>query len=75
MIGIYAAEGEAKSFPMEEVINGYSSIMLFITVTTFFFFFFFLLLLLWIYSSLLDLGCFFSFLILYTTVRTQWTGD
>jgi hypothetical protein len=34
-----------------------------------------LLLLLWLYSPLLDLGRFFSFLILYTAGRTRWTGD
>jgi hypothetical protein len=27
------------------------------------------------YSSLLDLGRFFSFLVLYTVGRTPWTGD
>jgi hypothetical protein len=32
------------------------------------------LLSLWLYSHL-DLGRFFSFLILYTVVRTPWTGD
>jgi hypothetical protein len=30
---------------------------------------------LWLCSPLLDLGCFFSFLILYTVGRTPWTGD
>jgi hypothetical protein len=30
---------------------------------------------LWLYSPLLDLGRFFSFLILYTIGRTLWTGD
>jgi hypothetical protein len=30
---------------------------------------------LWLYSPLLDLGCFFSFLILYTVGTTPWTGD
>jgi hypothetical protein len=30
---------------------------------------------LWLYSPLLDLGRFFSFLILYTVGRTPWTGD
>jgi hypothetical protein len=34
-----------------------------------------LLLLLWLYSSLLGLDCFFSFLILYAVGRTPWTGD
>jgi hypothetical protein len=34
-----------------------------------------LLLLLWFYSLLLDLGRFFSSLILYTVGRTPWTGD
>jgi hypothetical protein len=34
-----------------------------------------LLLLLWLYSPLLALGRFFSFLILYTVGRTPWTGD
>jgi hypothetical protein len=29
---------------------------------------------LWLYSPLLDLGCFFSFLILYTAGRTPLTG-
>jgi hypothetical protein len=29
---------------------------------------------LWLYSPLLDLGRFFSFLILYTVGRTHWTG-
>jgi hypothetical protein len=33
------------------------------------------LLLLWLYSRLLGLGCFFSFLILYTVGRTPWTED
>jgi hypothetical protein len=30
---------------------------------------------LWVYSPLLDLGCFFNFLSLYTDGRTPWTGD
>jgi hypothetical protein len=30
---------------------------------------------LWLYSLLLNLGGFFSFLILYTVGRTPWTGD
>jgi hypothetical protein len=30
---------------------------------------------LWLYSHLLDLGSFFSFLILHTVCRTPWTGD
>jgi hypothetical protein len=30
---------------------------------------------LWLYSPLLRLGCFFSFLILYAVGRTPWTGD
>jgi hypothetical protein len=30
---------------------------------------------LWLYSPLLDLGCFFAFLILYTVGRTPWTGE
>jgi hypothetical protein len=30
---------------------------------------------LWLYSPLLDLGRFYSFLILYTDGRTPWTGD
>jgi hypothetical protein len=30
---------------------------------------------LWLYSPLLDPGCFFSFLILYTVGRTPWKGD
>jgi hypothetical protein len=30
---------------------------------------------LWPYSPLLDLGRFFSFLILYTVCMTPWTGD
>jgi hypothetical protein len=30
---------------------------------------------LWFYSPLLDLGRFFSFLILYTVGRTPWMGD
>jgi hypothetical protein len=30
---------------------------------------------LWLFSPLLDLGRFFSFLILYTVGRTPWTGD
>jgi hypothetical protein len=34
-----------------------------------------LLLLLWLYSPLLGLGRFFSFLILYAVGRTPWTGD
>jgi hypothetical protein len=34
-----------------------------------------LLLLLWLYSPLLGLGHFFSFLIVYTVGRTPWTGD
>jgi ABC-type polysaccharide transport system permease subunit len=29
----------------------------------------------WLYSPLLGLVCFFSFLILYTISRTPWTGD
>jgi hypothetical protein len=29
----------------------------------------------WLYSPLLGLGRFFSFLILYTVGRTAWTGD
>jgi hypothetical protein len=29
---------------------------------------------LWLYRPLLDLGCFFSFLILYTVGRTPWWG-
>jgi membrane protein DedA with SNARE-associated domain len=29
----------------------------------------------WLYSPLLNLGRFFSFLILYTVGRTPWTGD
>jgi hypothetical protein len=29
----------------------------------------------WLYSPLLDLGRFFSFLILYAVGRTPWTGD
>jgi hypothetical protein len=39
------------------------------------FFFFFFTLLLWLYSPLLGLGLFFSFLILYTVGRTPWTGN
>jgi hypothetical protein len=34
-----------------------------------------LLLLLWLYGPLLDLGHFFSFLILYTVGRASWTED
>jgi hypothetical protein len=34
-----------------------------------------LLLLLWLYSPLLGLDRFFSFLVLYTVDRTPWTGD
>jgi hypothetical protein len=34
-----------------------------------------LLLLLWLYSPVLGLSRFFSFLILYTVGRTPWTGD
>jgi hypothetical protein len=34
-----------------------------------------LLLLLWLYSALLGLGHFFSFLILYTVCITPWMGD
>jgi hypothetical protein len=34
-----------------------------------------LLLLLWLYSPLLGLGLFFSFLIIYTDGRTPWTSD
>jgi hypothetical protein len=34
-----------------------------------------LLLLLWLYSPLLELGRFFSFLILYTVRRTPWIED
>jgi hypothetical protein len=34
-----------------------------------------LLLLLWLYSPLLGLRHFFSFLILYTVGSTPWTGD
>jgi hypothetical protein len=34
-----------------------------------------IIVLLWLYSPLLGLGCFFSFLILYTVSRTPWTGD
>jgi hypothetical protein len=34
-----------------------------------------LLLFLWLYGPLLDLGRFFSLLILYTVGRTPWTGD
>jgi fatty acid desaturase len=34
-----------------------------------------LLLLFWLYSPLLGLGRFFSFLILYTVGMTPWTGD
>jgi hypothetical protein len=30
---------------------------------------------LWLYSPLLDLGLFFSFLIVYTVGRTPWTSD
>jgi hypothetical protein len=30
---------------------------------------------LWLYSLLLDLGCFFSSLIFYTVGRTPWSGD
>jgi hypothetical protein len=30
---------------------------------------------LWLYSTLLDLGRFFTFLILYAIGRTPWTGD
>jgi hypothetical protein len=30
---------------------------------------------LWLYSPLLGLGRFFSFLIIYTVGRTPWTGD
>jgi hypothetical protein len=30
---------------------------------------------LWLYNPLLDLGRFFSFLILYTVGRTPWAGD
>jgi hypothetical protein len=30
---------------------------------------------LWLYSCLLNLGRFFSFLIFYTVCRTPWTGD
>jgi hypothetical protein len=30
---------------------------------------------LWLYSPLLDLGRFFSFLIFYAIDRTPWTGD
>jgi hypothetical protein len=30
---------------------------------------------LWLYSPLLGLGSFFSFLIFYTVGRTPWTGD
>jgi hypothetical protein len=30
---------------------------------------------LWLYSPLLELGRFFSFLIPYTVARTPWTGD
>jgi hypothetical protein len=30
---------------------------------------------LWLYNLLLDLGPFFSFLILYTVYKTPWTGD
>jgi hypothetical protein len=30
---------------------------------------------LWLYSPLLELGHFFSFLILYIVGRTLWTGD
>jgi hypothetical protein len=30
---------------------------------------------LWLYSPLLDVGCFFSFLIFYTAGRSPWTGD
>jgi hypothetical protein len=29
----------------------------------------------WLYSSLLNLGCFFSFLIFYTVGRIPWMGD
>jgi hypothetical protein len=29
----------------------------------------------WLYSPLLDLGRFFSFLIFYRVARTPWTGD
>jgi hypothetical protein len=29
----------------------------------------------WLYSPLLDLGRFFSFLTIYTVGRTPWTGD
>jgi hypothetical protein len=32
-------------------------------------------LLLWLYSPLLDLGCFFSFLIIYTVGSTPWMRD
>jgi hypothetical protein len=35
----------------------------------------YLLIYLWLQSHLLDLGRFFSFLILYTVRRTLWTGD
>jgi hypothetical protein len=34
-----------------------------------------LLLLLWLYSPLLGLGRFITFLILHTVGRTPWTGD
>jgi hypothetical protein len=30
---------------------------------------------LWLYSPLLDLGCFFNFIIFYTVCRTPWKGD
>jgi hypothetical protein len=30
---------------------------------------------LWLYSLLLDLGCFLNFLILYTVGGNPWTGD
>jgi hypothetical protein len=30
---------------------------------------------LWLYSPLLNLGCFFSFLIQYPVGRAPWTGD
>jgi hypothetical protein len=35
----------------------------------------YIFILFWLYNSLLDIGRFFSFLILYTVGRTPWTGD
>jgi hypothetical protein len=34
-----------------------------------------IIIIIWLYSPLLDLGRFFSFLILYTVGRIPWTGD